>query len=230
MKTLKDYEYFRTDLGVLYCGDCISLLRDIPIANVMISDLPYGVNYKYDIYNDTKENLQFIIKKIFTYPINRMALFTGITQMFEYPKPDWILCWAWNTTATYGKYGVNQWQPILCYGKDLKGFGSINGVIKGDLLFFSGGSDIGFLSDFKKNDGHPCPKPINVMQHFITRLSLQTDIILDPFFGSGTTGVACEKLNRKWIGIEISEKYCEIAKKRILQESQQLKMFTEEVK
>ena len=55
--------------------------------------------------------------------------------------------------------------------------------------------------------------------------SKTTGIILDPFLGSGTTALACEKLNRRWIGIEISEKYCEIAKKRIEEYTSQLKLF-----
>ena len=47
------------------------------------------------------------------------------------------------------------------------------------------------------------------------------DMVLDIFMGSGTVGFACEKLNRSWIGIEINEKYCEIAKKRIIKISEQ---------
>jgi len=50
------------------------------------------------------------------------------------------------------------------------------------------------------------------------------DTVLCPFFGSGTTGVACEELGRKWIGIEISEKYCEIAARRISREISQKKL------
>lgn len=53
----------------------------------------------------------------------------------------------------------------------------------------------------------------------------EVDLVLtDPFFGSGTTGVACERLGRKWIGIEISKEYCDIAVKRIEQERNQLKL------
>ena len=48
--------------------------------------------------------------------------------------------------------------------------------------------------------------------------------VIDCFMGSGITAVACEKLGRRWIGIEISEKYCEIAKRRIKAEADQLKM------
>jgi DNA modification methylase len=56
----------------------------------------------------------------------------------------------------------------------------------------------------------------------------QLEPVVDPFLGSGTTAIACEQLNRRWIGIEISEKYCEIAAKRIERERQQLKLFQPE--
>ena len=55
--------------------------------------------------------------------------------------------------------------------------------------------------------------------------SKEFELVLDPFLGSGTTAVACERLKRRWIGIEIEEKYCEIAKKRIEAERRQLKLF-----
>jgi site-specific DNA-methyltransferase (adenine-specific) len=63
---------------------------------------------------------------------------------------------------------------------------------------------------------HPTQKPLALMEYFIKTYSLEWDLVLDFTCGSGTTLVACEKLNRKWIGIELEEKYCEIAKQRIL--------------
>ena len=55
------------------------------------------------------------------------------------------------------------------------------------------------------------------MSYLITLGSREGDIILDPFFGSGTTALACQLLSRKCVGIEIEEKYCEIATKRCSQ-------------
>jgi len=76
----------------------------------------------------------------------------------------------------------------------------------------------------KEERFHPTQKPIPLLIWCIEK-SDTAGIILDPFLGSGTTALACEKLNRRWIGIEISEKYCEIAKKRIEQYTNQLKLF-----
>ena len=67
----------------------------------------------------------------------------------------------------------------------------------------------------KERSKHPTQKPIKLIQHFVKIHSNKNNIILDPFMGSGTTGVACKELGRNFIGIEIEPKYFEIAKKRI---------------
>lgn len=66
-------------------------------------------------------------------------------------------------------------------------------------------------------DGHSALFPIDLVGKIINNWSKQNDIILDPFLGSGTTAVACKQLKRNFIGIEISEKYCEIARQRLRQ-------------
>ena len=71
---------------------------------------------------------------------------------------------------------------------------------------------------------HPTQKPVGVIQWILDNYSTCHNIILDPFLGSGTTAVACERLGRKWIGIELEEKYCQIAVKRIEAENRQLKI------
>lgn len=67
----------------------------------------------------------------------------------------------------------------------------------------------------KINGGHPTQKPIYVMKWIIERLTNENDIVLDPFMGSGTTGVACKELNREFIGSELDKNYFNIAKQRI---------------
>jgi len=72
---------------------------------------------------------------------------------------------------------------------------------------------------------HPTQKPVFLMEYLINTYTNIGFMVLDFTIGSGTTAIACERLKRRWIGIEIEEKYCEIAAKRIEQERKQLKLF-----
>ena len=72
---------------------------------------------------------------------------------------------------------------------------------------------------------HPTQKPVLLMEYLLRTYTNECETALDFCSGSGTTAVACENLNRKWILIEKEEKYCEVAAKRIDQETKQLKLF-----
>ena len=67
----------------------------------------------------------------------------------------------------------------------------------------------------KVNGGHPTQKPVYVMKWLLERLTNAGDLVLDPFMGSGSTGVACKELNRRFIGIELDENYFDISCKRL---------------
>jgi len=67
----------------------------------------------------------------------------------------------------------------------------------------------------KKYGKHPTQKPIKLIDNLISLLSNEGDIVVDPFIGSGTTGVSCKKLNRNFIGIEADKEYVDIANKRL---------------
>ena len=69
------------------------------------------------------------------------------------------------------------------------------------------------------NQYHPTEKPVALLSFLLNKSTEEFDIILDPFLGSGTTAVAAKQLGRKFIGIEISEKYCKIARDRLRQEA-----------
>lgn len=69
--------------------------------------------------------------------------------------------------------------------------------------------------DNPRNKVHPTEKPVELMEVLVNNSSLDGEVVLDPFMGSGTTGVACKNLNRKFIGIELDENYFNIAKERI---------------
>lgn len=62
---------------------------------------------------------------------------------------------------------------------------------------------------------HPTQKPVELMEMYVSNSSLAGEVVLDPFMGSGSTGVACVKTNRNFIGIELDQNYFDIAKQRI---------------
>lgn len=79
-------------------------------------------------------------------------------------------------------------------------------------------------------NGHPCSRALKHFEWLINWWSIEGETILDPFMGSGTTGVACAKMNRKFIGIEIEEKYFDIACRRIEESYKQPDLFIESTK
>ncbi|WP_240624906.1 DNA-methyltransferase [Staphylococcus debuckii] len=72
---------------------------------------------------------------------------------------------------------------------------------------------------------HPTQKPLYLLERIIQASSQKCDVVLDPFLGSGTTAVACKKLERNYIGIDINQDYLEIAEKRLKNTSTQLSLF-----
>jgi DNA modification methylase len=76
----------------------------------------------------------------------------------------------------------------------------------------------------KERTAHPTQKPLELIKKLVYIHSNENDIVLDLFLGSGTTAIACEQLNRYWIGVEKNEKYCQISQTRIEKERMQLKL------
>ena len=77
-----------------------------------------------------------------------------------------------------------------------------------------------FQQKWRRQDQiHPTQKPVPLFEYLIKTYTNKGDLVLDNCLGSGTTAVACQNLNRNFIGIEISEKYCEIARERLRQQT-----------
>ena len=98
----------------------------------------------------------------------------------------------------------------------MEGFGIDIGVTQADVIRINRMAGIGRRTDEEK--AHTCPKPENLMRKVINRFVTQGAVVLDPFMGSGTTLVSARELGNPAIGIEIEERYCEIAAKRLAQE------------
>jgi DNA modification methylase len=200
------------------CADCLDVLPTLPdgCVDAVIVDPPYGLDYEYKSYDDTPENLAILAPSFVQHArraASRVIVFPGVHNLWVYPRADWVLSWSWRTTAHFGKCGYSMWQPVLFYGKDLDGFGSVNGTLKADSIHFPDGRGIGFLGD--GHTDHPCPKPERVMLWAVKRFSVPDGVVADVCAGSGTTGVAAIQMGRRFIGIEIDEGYADIARRRI---------------
>jgi hypothetical protein len=162
------------------------------------------------MFDDTRENVREIVIPIIARAIAHadcVVMTPGLAAMFDYPEPRAVGWIYYPSGANSGPWGFVCGQPIFYYGKDpylAKQLGRLPNC---------------FASTESAGDSeHPCPKPIGQMKWLVNRASLDGDIILDPFMGSGTTLRAAKDLGRKAIGIEIEERYCEIAAKRMAQE------------
>jgi len=211
--------------ATLYLGDCLEILPTLGKVDAVITDPPYGLDFPYLSYEDTENNLRELIGAFV--PLCRdkarvVGISCGITNLQRYPVADWTMAVCWNTTGSHGMFGFNQWMAILLYGKDNHDFERAHGIIKSDVIQINGGGSVGFQRGDEK-EHHPCPKPEGVMRKLVRRLSVGE--VCDPFMGSGTTGVACANLGRKFIGIEIEPKYFEIACERIDNAYRQQRMF-----
>jgi len=135
-----------------------------------------------------------------------VVLTPGIRNLWLYPPADDVGCFYSAAGTGMGRWGFTCMHPILYYGKD-------------PYLAKCLGSRANSCGQTYPNDAnqqaHPCAKPIRMFQWLVLRSSLVGMTVCDPFMGSGTTGVACVRTGRKFIGIELDPGYFAIARKRI---------------
>ena len=193
--------YYEEDGITIYHGDCLQVMLEFEADefDAVISDPPYGLDFRKQAWDRNIPNWLQLAKMC-----SRAVVFTTApTTMWDYPVPDWVLCWTRQGAVSRTSYGAfNHWTPILVYGK---------GKWNPDLKVLPA------IVEQQKNIGleHPSPKPEDLMRWLIE--GVEGSLILDPFMGSGTTLRAAKDLGRRAIGIEIEEKYCEIAAKRLSQ-------------
>ena len=207
----------------IYHGDCREILPEVS-ADVLNTDPPYGVNLghhaaatetrgwlakgAYASYDDTPENFTAIVIPAIAMAlrqVKRGAVFTSGTGLRLLPPYDAVggvylpagmgrTCWGFQNFAFCALYGT---APELHKGAHPTGISSALSADKVD---------------------HPCPKPYRWMAWAVMLASLRGETVIDPFCGSGTTLEAAKNLDRKAIGIELEESYCEIAARRLEQE------------
>jgi DNA modification methylase len=141
----------------------------------------------------------------------RAAITPGRTNMWLYDNAVDVGCYYQPAATSMSYWGRATWQPILFYGRDPY----IGKKIQ--PLHYQ-------LTEKPSCPEHPCSKPQQGWDWLVDRSSKPDELVIDPFMGSGTTGVSCSKRGQRFIGFEIDERYFDIACKRIEQEQRQERM------
>ena len=218
--------------ATLYLGDCIEILPHLPKVDAVITDPPYGVNLGnhrgandrrpnvlqkngYESYDDTPENFSSVVAPAIRDALaiaKRGAVFMAGKSIWMLPQADAIGGIYLPSAMGRNSWGFASFQHCLFYGS------------APDLNLGAKATAI-YSTETAVKNGHPCPKPLGWMIWVTTLASRKDESILDPFMGSGTTGVACMNLGRKFIGIEIEPQYFDIACERIENAQRQGRIF-----
>jgi site-specific DNA-methyltransferase (adenine-specific) len=211
----------------LYCADCRDILPGLR-ADALVTDPPYGVGLglcgdprghrngarsglthdSYASYSDTYDT--FVAEVVPRLNVALDACSRGLVwtgpHIHEQRKPDAIGGVYSPAGAGRHRWGFKMFHPVLLYGvaPAMHRGASTPTAIRS--------------SEVAPINGHPCPKPTGWMRWSVQLASLPGELLLDPFCGSGQTLRAAKDLGRRAIGIEIEERYCEIAAKRLSQE------------
>lgn len=194
----------------LILGDCLEVMKGMPDKSVdaVITDPPYGIG-KAEWDNDFSIEWYQDARRIglFTITITGSAQLKQVIPMVGDDFIDVIAARNLNG-MTFTPLGFGNWLSAVVAGEK----------IKRGMTFFE------FVVNGDKPD-HPSPKPIDYMRKLIERTTEEGDTILDPFMGSGTTGVACVQTGRNFIGIEIDPDYFAIAERRIKEAQMQPRLL-----
>jgi site-specific DNA-methyltransferase (adenine-specific)/modification methylase len=193
----------------LYLGDCREILPTLDGVDAVVSDPPYGISYKKGAGGKGKHT------------VRNIEAIEGDTEPFD-PTP-WLVwpCILWGANHYASRLPHGRW---LAWDK-LAGMAEFDSFSDVEFAWQSGrGKDRIFSHLWKgickasekggKERWHPTQKPVELMSWCLRQLP-DAKTILDPFMGSGTTGVAAVKLGRRFIGIEIEPRYFDVACKRL---------------
>ena len=215
--------FHKVEIGdaVLYRGDCREILPLLPKVDAVVTDPPYGIGYQSGyatdalwvggrkIANDSTTLTRDAIIDWALFPdgaaADRPCLVFGTWRAPRPSMTKMVLIWDKGGALGMGDLSI-PWKPdheeIYVIGSGFVGSRDSGSVLYSPPV----------QSTAKNGRVHPTEKPVRLMTELCRKVP---GTILDPFMGSGTTGVACVKLGRKFIGIEIDPGYFEIACKRI---------------
>ncbi len=242
---LSKYLYYEHDGITIYCGDCREILPHLGPVDLVLTDPPYSsggqfrsdraarpstkyinsdsvITCRDDFTGDNMDQRSFLAwaslwltdALLIANDGAAICLFTDWRQLPV--MSDALQCggWVWRNIVTWWKPGIRMQRGRFSSSAEYVLYGSKGVPVPGEQ---SPQNVLRYAPVGGNNKDHLAQKPVELLK-CLAGISTANSTILDPFMGSGTTLVAAKQLRRKAIGIEIEEKYCEIAKRRLAQE------------
>lgn len=216
--------------ATLYLGDCREILPTLGFQGAAVTDPPYGINHSSNhgaswertrIAGDADTTVRDAVLQAF-------AVVAAFGTWKTPPIADAKGCLVFDKGPAFGMGDLSfPWKPsfeLIYIRGDAWSGARDEGVLRGHM-------QVSWETQFKnlgprEARSHPHQKPVSLMEALMLKLHPELPII-DPFMGSGTTGVAATKLSRKFIGIEIDPRYFEIACRRVEEAWKQPRLFKE---
>ena len=265
--------YYQTDLGKLYCGDCVAVMQSIPENSIdlTVTSPPYDnlrdyKGYSFDFENVARELFRvtakggIVVWVVGDATVDGSETGTSFKQALFFKQIGFNLhdtmIWCKSKMPQNHNRYEQGFEYMLVFSKcKPKLFNGIRDKINTEAGAVAHASyrdkdgEVKKTSSFNKTiiaekglrtnvwfitpclsnsnrNGHPAPFPEQLARDHILSWSNEGDLVLDPFMGSGTTGKMAEILRRKWMGIEISKEYCDIAISRLKKWNGQVRLDT----
>jgi DNA modification methylase len=212
----------------LYLGDCRDVLPTLGRVDAVVTDPPYGIAHSGDSSRfsggQTRRGRGSTHGQIVgddrpfdpgEWMIGQRQIFFGANNFPQKLQPGSFLIWAKRRPAAYGTFLSDGEVAWMSGGR---------GIYMFEHTFAGSSAACEYSGDAYAPSAHPFQKPLAVMTWCV---EFTTGAVLDPFMGSGTTGVACANLGRRFIGIEIEPRYFDIACRRIEAAYRQPRLFAE---
>jgi len=205
--------YYQDEWVTIYHGDCREILPSLPMVDLVLTDIPFNVNLDYESYKDNLSPRAYgLICEEWFNALRRVEPLYIVksptkTMPIVLPIFDRVLGYVWSfiqyspNATTHGAFNLSLYCQYL-----------IGGELRKRPNF-----DVIVNTNNKIVTKHPAEMPTAPIKKILTMFADSGDIMIDPFMGSGSFIRASKDLGRKCIGIEIEEKYCEIAARRCSQ-------------
>jgi DNA modification methylase len=205
--------YYQDDAVTIYHGDCREIVPTLGKFDLLLTDPPYGIG---------ADNQARILSRV---KLARPKDYGGSNWDTKPPKP-WVLQMLIDHARNAIIWGGNYFELPPCNGPLVWDKENTGDFADGEQAWNNLGCALrikrhlwnGMIRKGNEDRFHPTQKPVEVMLWCISLAGDEAQTILDPFAGSGTTGRAAKDLGRKATLIELEERYCEIAAKRMAQE------------